>query len=177
MRTVALVLVTVILTACTPGSAEPGPPPATHVRQGGDNGGSNSDARLESSRECQTPRILLELGDERVFPVLKGQVLRFTIHVDDVMRVRVTGNCARSVGVGVETDVYRSTCAGCLRAVSDHPVARLRSFQAVRPGVVDLAMSMPQCARAPIVPPGRVPCFGGLSMLGSALVTVLPSSN
>ena len=141
MRTVAAVCLTALLAACTPDSA--GQPRRTAAAHGVDRG-AESQAPLTTleSNYCEPPRTFLEVGGQSVFISSSWhQRRRITVRVGDAIRLRATGNCAETVSA------YPQNTR--LRVVEEpgDPEAGARYYQAVRPGVVRLVISMPMCAR------------------------------
>lgn len=96
-----------------------------------------------------------------------GQVLRLTVRVGDVLRLRATGNCGWTVSATPQN--YR------LQEVKNSDPAQTspKRWVAVAPGVVDFAVAMPSCA-APKSATGFTDCIGGINDLGTARVTVMP---
>ena len=82
------------------------------------------------------------------------------MHIGDTIHLRATGNCAESVSAAPQNKNLKKV---------GKPGSNT-SFQAVTPGVVDLDIVMPSCARPPTYT-GPV-CAGGEGLLGVAVVTI-----
>jgi hypothetical protein len=170
MRTLAMVLMTALLTACAPGSAESPRhfAAAAHGSTAREVSGSAPVNEADSARTtCERPRTFLKTSDHTVFiPSSLDQRRRVTVHVGEVIHLLATGNCARSVAASPQNSRLR---------VLWHLSGGVgpTSFKAVRPGVVRLVVSMPMCALPPNSTAPR--CLGGVQAMGTALVTVRPS--
>ena len=169
MRTVAAVCLTALLAACTPGSVEQ--PRRTTAAHGAVRAAqSQAPMTTLESNYCEPPRTFLEVGGQSVFISSSWhQPRRVTIRVGDAIRLRATGNCAKTVSA------YPQNTR--LRVVEEpgYPEAGARYYQAVRPGVVRLVISMPMCALPSNSTAQR--CNGGIRQMGTALVTVRPAAN
>ena len=166
MRTVAAVCLTLVVAACTPHGAArraaPAPPPATREAQ------TAAPQTTLADNRCRRPGTFLEVGGRGVFVPASGSALRrLTVRVGDVIRLRAAGNCAWTVSATPQNPRLRvvwqpDSTAGPTR------------FEAVRPGVVRLGITMPMCA----LPLGSTAprCVGGIRGLGTVLVSVRPAA-
>lgn len=169
MVAVAVVCLTALLAACTPGSTER--PRRTTAAHGAVRAAqSQAPVTTVESRYCEPPRTFLEVGGQSVFISSSWhQRRRITVRVGDAIRLRATGNCAETVSAYPQNTRLR------LVEEPGDPEAGARYYQAVRPGVVRLVISMPMCALPSNSTAQR--CIGGIRQMGTALVTVRPSGN
>lgn len=142
-------LLALVLAGCTSGDAKA--PPT----------GRESVTLAASNREdCDPPHTSLTVGPRNVsVPNDSSQPPSLTVRVGDTIQLRATGDCAYSVTGAPQNSR--------LRAVSG---PGSKSYQAVRPGVVDLAITMPMCARPPTST--AAPCAGGVRLLGIARLSI-----
>lgn len=116
---------------------------------------------------CKTPRPFLEVRGQRV-PIRssQGRHPSVRVRVGEVIRMRATGGCARSVSASPQND----------RLATIEKPARSSTgsayFKAMRPGTVRLVIVMPMCAQPPHTTQTE-PCLGGVRELGTVFVSVV----
>lgn len=166
MRTLAILCLTAMVAACTPGSAEhrKGATSADVTRMAP----SRAPVTTVESNYCEIPHTFLEVGGRSILiPSSAQEHRRVTVQVGDDIHLRATGNCAQSVSAHPQN--------GRLQVVEEpgYPENGSR-YRAARTGVVRLVISMPMCA----VPANSTsaPCNGGLRQMGTALVQVMPTA-
>ncbi len=143
-------LLALLLAGCTSGDAKA--PPAAITE--------SFAVATSSGNRCERPRAFLEVGHRSALvPFDRSTPLSLTVRVGDTIHLRATGNCAASVSASPQNKTLKRAKPGSST-----------TFQAVTPGVVDLEITMPACARPPTYT--QPPCAGGLGLLGDAVITI-----
>lgn len=170
MRTLAVMLLTVALTACAPGSADrPRLSTAAHGGAARAVSGSEPVATVESARTCERPRTFVKTSDRSVFiPPSWDRHRHVTVHAGEVVHLVATGDCASSVSASPQNSRLRVMWH--LGSTAGGPTF----FRAIRPGIVRLVTSKPMCPALPRNTTAQR-CIGGVQVMGTAIVRVRPS--
>ena len=166
MRAAAAVLMILLMTACGPlGSDDPRSGSLSAAVKESPGSSKQLKGQGADSQTCQFPRPYLAVNGHKVARISSRHVQQdqLTVQVGDQLHVVATGNCAGTV--------TGSPQSGHLRTMWDRSGhVQPTYFRAATQGTARLIVSMPMCAK-PLNSTGAR-CLGGISTLGTFLVTV-----